>query len=297
MSDKTVFTVDEVAELLSVDAQAVRDWCSEGELKAADLGEGYRIRKGSLETFWQERGGDELFEENDAGDMWANPSMGDWQLMEESLGRRPVDSEFMVLQQIRRRLESERDDDSDVGKLKLEHLPVYASALAHSRAMGCPVDIHDALSFTVWDGDKDRTYGIKIELEERFAEMFGVSCVVINADGTPAFEDETESKKYHTHLRNLVDLIDEVLTQEFFDDCDTWQEVFACRVGADRARDARKRAGNDEVPSEPQPDDLERLKSNLSRDLTEDEKNALRLGYRKRLENPNDDSDWVTGSL
>lgn len=67
MTEKHVYTVDEAAELLGMNDQTVRRWCRDGEIEAAKMGRHYRISKPALETFWRERGGGELFADNDQG--------------------------------------------------------------------------------------------------------------------------------------------------------------------------------------------------------------------------------------
>ena len=67
MTDKQVYTVDEAAELLGMNAQTVRRWCRDGELKAARMGRHYRISRRALAEFWMARGGGRLFD-NGAGD-------------------------------------------------------------------------------------------------------------------------------------------------------------------------------------------------------------------------------------
>jgi excisionase family DNA binding protein len=50
-----VFTVDEVAHQLRVDARTVRKWIRSGELPAIDVGGSYRIREGALNDFIRKR--------------------------------------------------------------------------------------------------------------------------------------------------------------------------------------------------------------------------------------------------
>ena len=65
---KQAYTVADVADLLDVTTASVRRWCRNGEIEAAKIGSaGYRISRPALETFWRERGGGELFADNDQG--------------------------------------------------------------------------------------------------------------------------------------------------------------------------------------------------------------------------------------
>jgi excisionase family DNA binding protein len=50
-----VFTVDEVAHQLRVDARTVRKWIRSGELPAIDVGGSYRIRESVLTDFIRRR--------------------------------------------------------------------------------------------------------------------------------------------------------------------------------------------------------------------------------------------------
>jgi len=50
-----VFTVDEVAHQLRVDARTVRKWIRSGDLPAIDVGGSYRIRESSLQDFIKRR--------------------------------------------------------------------------------------------------------------------------------------------------------------------------------------------------------------------------------------------------
>jgi len=54
MSQDTL-TVDEIAEELSVNPETVRTWIRSGELKAMDLGGGYRINRVDLNDFLERR--------------------------------------------------------------------------------------------------------------------------------------------------------------------------------------------------------------------------------------------------
>lgn len=67
MTDKQVYTVNEAAELLSLNVQTVRRWCRDGELQAAKIGRHYRISRPALEDFWRARGGGELFADEEGG--------------------------------------------------------------------------------------------------------------------------------------------------------------------------------------------------------------------------------------
>ena len=59
--NKITFTVAEVAELLKCDEGAVIEAIREGKLKAAKIGNDYRISRPDLETFWLAQGGGKLF--------------------------------------------------------------------------------------------------------------------------------------------------------------------------------------------------------------------------------------------
>lgn len=49
------YTTDEVAEILSVNAETVRRWIRSGQLEAFDTGKGYRIDQNILKSFINER--------------------------------------------------------------------------------------------------------------------------------------------------------------------------------------------------------------------------------------------------
>jgi excisionase family DNA binding protein len=50
-----LLTTEEVAEELKVHVKTVRDWISNGELDAIDLGQGYRVWKSDLIKFLNSR--------------------------------------------------------------------------------------------------------------------------------------------------------------------------------------------------------------------------------------------------
>ena len=50
-----VYTVEEVAQRLRVDARTVRKWIRKGDLLAIDVGREYRIRSTSLDEFIRRR--------------------------------------------------------------------------------------------------------------------------------------------------------------------------------------------------------------------------------------------------
>jgi excisionase family DNA binding protein len=50
-----VYTTEEVAQQLRVDARTVRKWIRNGELAAIDVGGEYRIRESSLQEFIRKR--------------------------------------------------------------------------------------------------------------------------------------------------------------------------------------------------------------------------------------------------
>jgi excisionase family DNA binding protein len=60
--NKITFTVAEAAELLKVETSAVLDAITAGKLKAAKIGNDYRISRPDLETFWLAQGGGKLFQ-------------------------------------------------------------------------------------------------------------------------------------------------------------------------------------------------------------------------------------------
>ncbi len=53
--EEKVYTVEEVASQLRVDARTVRKWIRRGELSAIDVGREYRIRESSLQDFIKRR--------------------------------------------------------------------------------------------------------------------------------------------------------------------------------------------------------------------------------------------------
>jgi excisionase family DNA binding protein len=53
--EEKVYTVEEVASQLRVDARTVRKWIRRGELAAIDVGREYRIRESSLQDFIKRR--------------------------------------------------------------------------------------------------------------------------------------------------------------------------------------------------------------------------------------------------
>ena len=62
MDDKTTYTIQEVADLLSVHKDTIRRAIKQGRLKAAKIGKEYRVSKLDLEHFYKSKGGGELFE-------------------------------------------------------------------------------------------------------------------------------------------------------------------------------------------------------------------------------------------
>ncbi|MEG2172866.1 MAG: helix-turn-helix domain-containing protein [Desulfovibrionaceae bacterium] len=60
---KTTFTLSEAADILSCHAETLRRSIKDGVLRAARLGREYRISRSDLQAFWTERGGGELFPE------------------------------------------------------------------------------------------------------------------------------------------------------------------------------------------------------------------------------------------
>jgi excisionase family DNA binding protein len=59
---KTVFQLEEVAELLGVHPESVRRWIRAGKLKAMKAGRQYLISRTDLQAFWKKGGGGSLFE-------------------------------------------------------------------------------------------------------------------------------------------------------------------------------------------------------------------------------------------
>lgn len=59
MANNALQTVDEVAKLLAVHPETVRNWIKSGELAAIDLGgrAGYRISQSALDDFLRKRQG------------------------------------------------------------------------------------------------------------------------------------------------------------------------------------------------------------------------------------------------
>lgn len=63
---KTTYTLAEAAAILSCHSETLRRAIKDGVLSAARLGREYRISRNDLQTFWSERGGGELFAEDEA---------------------------------------------------------------------------------------------------------------------------------------------------------------------------------------------------------------------------------------
>ena len=59
--NRIALTVSEAARLLKVDKGTLLDAIAEGRLKAAKIGNDYRISRPDLETFWLAQGGGKLF--------------------------------------------------------------------------------------------------------------------------------------------------------------------------------------------------------------------------------------------
>ena len=66
MSNLAALTPNEVAEACGVHPETVRRWLREGQLRGAKIGHEYRISRREVSRFWRERGGGELFEEQDS---------------------------------------------------------------------------------------------------------------------------------------------------------------------------------------------------------------------------------------
>jgi excisionase family DNA binding protein len=61
MVDKTIFTLNEVAELLGCHVETLRREIRSGSLRAAKIGKDYRVSKTDLEEYWATKGGGALF--------------------------------------------------------------------------------------------------------------------------------------------------------------------------------------------------------------------------------------------
>ena len=59
MANNTLYTVDDIAKILAVHPETVRNWIKSGELAAIDLGgrAGYRISQSGLDDFLRKRQG------------------------------------------------------------------------------------------------------------------------------------------------------------------------------------------------------------------------------------------------
>lgn len=55
MQDDEMLTVEEVAKMLKVHVKTVRHWINTGELKAMDIGRGYRVSRSDLQEFIDRR--------------------------------------------------------------------------------------------------------------------------------------------------------------------------------------------------------------------------------------------------
>ena len=64
MSEKTTFTLGEVAELFNCHKETVRREIKAGKLRAAKIGKEYRVSRTDLEDYWAMRGGGALFEDS-----------------------------------------------------------------------------------------------------------------------------------------------------------------------------------------------------------------------------------------
>ena len=61
LEGKTVFTVEEAANICDVHPETVRRWIRADKLKAAKIGTEYRISRAELEEAWRNMGGGRLF--------------------------------------------------------------------------------------------------------------------------------------------------------------------------------------------------------------------------------------------
>lgn len=64
MANESFYTVEDVARMLSVHPETVRNWIKSGQLKAIRLGgaAGYRITQGALDQFLRDRQDDAAHE-------------------------------------------------------------------------------------------------------------------------------------------------------------------------------------------------------------------------------------------
>ena len=87
---KTTFTLAEAADVLSCHRETLRRAIRSGELRAAQLGRGFRISRFDLEAFWTACGGGDLFGKEQDGqpvDVAAMPA---------SRGRRKKDKQMQL---------------------------------------------------------------------------------------------------------------------------------------------------------------------------------------------------------
>jgi excisionase family DNA binding protein len=61
---KQVFTIKEVAEVLSCSTDTIRRLVKSGEMKSAKVGSDYRISRSDLESYYRSQGGNKLFQED-----------------------------------------------------------------------------------------------------------------------------------------------------------------------------------------------------------------------------------------
>jgi excisionase family DNA binding protein len=61
LADKTTFTIEEAAELLSCHKDTVRRAIRSGKLKAGKIGKDYRISRSDVEEYYRASGGGQLF--------------------------------------------------------------------------------------------------------------------------------------------------------------------------------------------------------------------------------------------
>lgn len=61
---KTTFTLGEAAELLTCHTETLRRAIKAGRLRAAKLGNSYRVSRTDLEEYWTARGGGALFDDS-----------------------------------------------------------------------------------------------------------------------------------------------------------------------------------------------------------------------------------------
>lgn len=64
MVEKTIFTLNEVAELLGCHKETLRREMKTGQLRGAKIGKDFRFSRTDLEVYWASKGGGALFEDS-----------------------------------------------------------------------------------------------------------------------------------------------------------------------------------------------------------------------------------------